>query len=79
MRRSRRRIVGRRFMDAELRALAERKGYKVERAITPDSWRLIGLDGKVVIKPDRTVAFATEEARAFLQGLPDAPDDPSVD
>jgi hypothetical protein len=72
MRRSRRGGAGRRIIDVELHELAERKGYNAERAITPGRWRLVGLDRKVVIKPDRTAAFTTEQARAQLEALPDA-------
>jgi hypothetical protein len=64
-------------MDAELQTLAGRRGYKLVQAITPGHWRLVDLNGNVLIKPDRAAAFTKAEAHAFLQTLSDSTEHPT--
>jgi hypothetical protein len=52
---------------ALLRGLAAEKGYRVERAVRHNHWRLIDDDGKTAINPHtRSSSFTLPAALQFL-------------
>ena len=57
---------------ADLRMLAESRGYEVERSTRRDRWRLIGADGAPARAPNGTKAFTMDEALDFLTAPSDA-------
>ena len=56
----------------ELTELANRKGFKINRATTRGHWRLTGPDGGQVTNPEsKAAAFSVEQAMAILNDQPD--------